>query len=531
MYTSFLRLTAFAAALSTFAFASPIFAQPAGWPFAGSDIHNSRWNSSETILTSSNVSALVQQWCFQTQNDVSATPSVDPVTNGVYFPDWSGNITKLNAATGAVIWTQNMSNYGFQPGVMSRTTPTLSGNAVIVGASTTFAAAIPNLGAYILALDPNTGNLLWKTLVDSTTLALITGSPMIYNGLIYAGVSSAQEKLQNPTFRGSVVALNLTTGAVIWQTYMTPTGYSGGAVWSGTPALDTKRSQLYVTTGNDYSVPQSVQQCEIAAAGNQAAVVACQAPNNYEDSIVALDLATGNVKWARKCSVTDAWNGDCGAGAANKGGCPTPAGKDFDFGAGANFYTTTIGGVATDVVGAGQKSGVYWACNPSTGALIWKQTVGPGGVLGGIEWGAATDGQQVYVAISNSSHAAYTLQPSGTPWTGGSWAALNAATGAIVWQVPDPGSDPVHPGNPSMALGPVSVANGVVYCADMAGLMFALNASSGTTLWSFQAPGSVNAAPAILNGVVYWGTGYHNFPVKGPIGTPSNQFYSFGLPQ
>jgi polyvinyl alcohol dehydrogenase (cytochrome) len=284
-----------------------------------------------------------------------------------------------------------------------------------------------------------------------------------------------------------------------------------------------------VTTGNNYTVPASVGQCEVAAAGNQAAVEACQAPNNYEDSIVALDLATGNIKWGRKCSVTDAWNGACAVG-ANKVGCPLPTGNDFDFGAGANFFTTTINGVATDIVGAGQKSGTYWAVNPSTGALIWKQNVGPGGILGGIEWGTATDGQQVYVAISNSSHRPYTLQPSGTPWTGGSWAALSAATGGIVWQVPDPGLDPVHPGNPAMALGPVTVANGVVYCADMAGNMFALSASSGGTLWSFQAPGSVNAAPAVWNGVLYWGTGYHNFPAKSPIGTSSNQFYSFSLP-
>ena len=523
------RLVVSAIAITTtLAAVFPLRAQTAGWPFAGNDIRNSRWNSTETILNTSTASTLVERWCYQTQNDVSATPSVDPGTNGVYFPDWSGNITKLNATTGAVIWTQNTASFGFPEGVISRTTPTLTANSVIIGVSTTLASAIPNVGAYVLALNPLNGRVLWQTQVDPTSLSLITGSPMAYNGVIYVGISSGQEKTPNATFRGSVAALNQTTGAIIWQTYMTPVGYTGAPIWSSTPAIDTKRSQLYVTTGNDYTVPASVGQCEVEAGANQAAVEACQAPNNFEDSIVALDLATGNIKWGKKCSITDAWNGACTL--PNKNGCPLPTGADYDFGAGANFFTATINGVPTDVVGAGQKSGTYWAVNPSTGALIWKQNVGPGGILGGMEWGTASDGQQVYAAISNNAHAPYTLQPSGLPWSGGSWAALNAATGEFVWQVPDPGFDPIHPGNPAMALGPVTVANGVVYCADMAGNLFALSASSGGTLWSFQAPGSVNAAPAIWDGVVYWGSGYHNFPAKSPIGTPSNNFYSFGLP-
>ena len=124
----------------------------------------------------------------------------------------------------------------------------------------------------------------------------------------------------------------------------------------------------------------------------------------------------------------------------------------------------------------------------------------------------------------------YILQPSGVPWNGGSWAALNPATGAIIWQVPDPGLSTVHPSEHAMALGPVTVANGVVYAASMSGYMYALDAATGATLWSFQAPGSVNAAPAVVNGTLYWGTGYHNFPAGDPFGTASNTFYAFSLP-
>jgi len=64
----------------------------------------------------------------------------------------------------------------------------------------------------------------------------------------------------------------------------------------------------------------------------------------------------------------------------------------------------------------------------------------------------------------------------------------------------------------------------------MSGYMYALDAATGATLWSFKAPGSVNSAPAVINGTVYWGTGYHNFPIRQPVGTASNTFYAFSLP-
>jgi polyvinyl alcohol dehydrogenase (cytochrome) len=498
---------------------------PTGWRFAGADIHNSRFGASETKLSSLTVGGLALQWAFPTTNDVSATPSYDPGSNGVYFPDWSGYITKLNATTGAVIWRKNVTQYGLIKGALSRNTPTLSGGLVIFGASGGLGLGVAT-PAYLNAVDPKTGNLVWQLEVDSNPNALITGSPVVYNNVIYVGVSSSEEKLANPVFQGSVIAVSLTNGALLWQTYMTVAGYTGVPIWSSTPAVDVNRNQLYVTTGNNYLVPESVQDCEQGAVGNNAALLACQSTSNLADSVVALDLTTGAIKWVHHCIGEDNFIAGCNS---DNDDCPNPKGKDYDFGAGANFFTAEIGGVPTDIVGAGQKSGVYWALNPSNGNVIWKTQVGPGGTLGGMEWGTATDGQQIYVAISNSSHTTYTLQPTGMSWNGGSWAALNAATGAIVWQIPDPGLDPVNPTLPADTLGPVTVANGVVYAASMSGAMYAFEAGTGKQLWTFQAAGSVNAAPAVWNGVLYWGSGYHNFPPK-PVGTASNEFYSFWLP-
>ena len=52
------------------------------------------------------------------------------------------------------------------------------------------------------------------------------------------------------------------------------------------------------------------------------------------------------------------------------------------------------------LIGAGQKSGWFYALDPKDGSLVWKTEVGPGGKLGGIEFGGATDGERVYVGIS-----------------------------------------------------------------------------------------------------------------------------------
>jgi polyvinyl alcohol dehydrogenase (cytochrome) len=59
--------------------------------------------------------------------------------------------------------------------------------------------------------------------------------------------------------------------------------------------------------------------------------------------------------------------------------------------------------------------------------------------------------------------------------------------------------------------------------------MFALDASSGKTLWSFAAGSSVNAAPAIVDGTLYWGTGYSRWAFLGIPWTGNNKLYAFSL--
>ena len=87
------------------------------------------------------------------------------------------------------------------------------------------------------------------------------------------------------TFRGSIVAYDAASGRQIWKTFTIPDepkptmknaigtqlyGPSGAGVWSS-PAVDTVRKVLYITTGDNYSAPATAT----------------------SDSFMALDLETG----------------------------------------------------------------------------------------------------------------------------------------------------------------------------------------------------------------------------------------------
>jgi polyvinyl alcohol dehydrogenase (cytochrome) len=317
-----------------------------------------------------------------------------------------------------------------------------------------------------------------------------------------------------------VVAVDAATGAILWKTYTIPDnggvtgGYSGGAVWGTTPAIDPASNTLFITTGNNYTVPQSVKDCQ-AAGGSPST---CLSPDDHIDAVLALNASTGAIKWATGVQGFDDWNVACIPGFPPNN-CPTNPGPDYDFGSGPNLLKVN----GKLVVGAGQKSGQYWALDAATGAILWSAAPGPGSTLGGIEWGPATDGQRIYVAEANFFGIPYPIKGGGTI-TSGSWAALDPATGAVLWQVPDPSHNAFGGGN---ALGPLSVANGVVYAPSMSGAMQALNASNGKTVWSYQTPGAVIAGASIVRGVVYWGDGYTHLGIPGWTG--SNTFYAFSL--
>ena len=493
------------------------------WPSFGQNESNTSTNASS--ITVGNVHLLKTKWVFTTGGDVRARAAV--VHSVVYFPDWAGNLYAVNANNGALKWSHQLSDYGLPANTVSRATPTIVGNVEYV---------VTQQGAWLLAIKASTGALEWKTQLESVDpFAIISTAPTVSNGVIYTGVASTQEGAAAEvegfvccTSRGSVVAVNAATGAIIWKTYTLPaTGYSGAGVWGSSPVIDTGRNTVYVGTGNNDTHP--TDPAYLTCIGNGGTEAECLPDYDHVDSILALDMTTGVIKWATRevnwgqygvLDGSDDWNVACFLHIFPNNNCPTaPDGPDYDFASGPNEITYQTNNGPATIIGAGQKSGIYYALDPDTGAELWRKQVGPGSSLGGMEWGSASDGQRIYVSITNYY---------GIPYSGGragSWSALDPATGNILWQTPDP--------NGSVDLGPVAVANGVVYAPSMAGTpgsqnFVAMDASSGTIRWSASAGSSVIAGATIVKGVVYWGSGYTHLGVPGFTGG-LNQFFAFSL--
>jgi len=512
------------------------------WPSGGQNPGDDRYQPDETAINVQTAARLAPRWTDMMAGDVSATPAV--VNGVVYVPDWGGYISAIKASDGAVIWRRLVSSYNGIAGSVSRTDPVVDGSTLVIGTQT---------GADIIAINTATGARKWITQADPHPAAQITGSAVSYKSVVYVGVSSSEEaSAENPdykccTFRGSVVALSEATGKVIWKTYTMPAdggkpgGYSGGAIWGSTPAVDPAANSVYVGTGNNYAIPAAATKCVANALKNHTSDAKCTAADDYFDSVLSLNLKTGKINWGRKVEGYDAWTLACLSVPSGVGWCPSPEGEDYDFGSAPNLFTirptagtpgtsagamldTSTGEMPETLIGDGQKSGIYWAFNAETGRLVWDTQVGPGSADGGALWGTATDGTRIYVAEGNSSDTPFTLRGTGAEagqtCKGGAWSALNPATGRILWQTCDPAD--------ATDTAALSVADGVVYAGSLARTgtnMYLLNAATGAIVWSFASGGSVAAGPAIVGGSVYWGSGYS----KSGSGSASKRLYAFDL--
>jgi polyvinyl alcohol dehydrogenase (cytochrome) len=499
------------------------------WDFAGGDFHNQRNAAGEDTINPRNVHNLGLKWSIVTHGDVSATPTVEVQgrKTTVYAVDWGGYLYSIDGNTGSINWSFPLSTYTGYAGSVSRTSPAIIGRNLIIGdqGSVDFNGA-PDMNAgaptaSVMAIDKQTGALIWRSIVSTHPFSVITSSPVADGARVYVGVASLEENAgfipgyPGYSFRGSVVALDLHTGSQIWSYTTIPTslaGYTGASVWGSNPVIDLNRQSLYVGTGNNYSTPAGLTTPHPV-----------NPPEDHFDSILALDLHTGNLKWATRMQSWDTWD----VFSWEVLHAPN-LGPDYDFGSAPNLYTVHMHGKPVEILGAGEKSGKYWALNPDDGSIRWSTQVGPGGTGGGIEWGSAVDGQRVYCAVSNSdSH------PTGLGGSAGLWAGLDAATGNILWQTEDPlgGHD----------FGMVTIANGVVFAGSAGqtpkeappsgkpGGFFALDAATGNILWSYPLPSdSVNCGASVVNGIVYWGSGYsHLYNGFGISGTP--QLFAFSL--
>jgi polyvinyl alcohol dehydrogenase (cytochrome) len=435
----------------------------------------------------------------------------------------SGLVYSLDASSGCVHWY-----YDAKAAV--RSAPLVE--RVKTSSGMRYAVIFGDQRAYMHAVDASTGQPLWKQQLDDYPVARITGSNVFYKGRVYVGVSSSEEGSGSlPTdeccrFRGSVVALDASSGKIVWKRYLVDSakprgknnlgvqlwGPSGVPVWSS-PAVDARLGRIYVTTGDNYSEPTS----------------------RYSDSFVALDANTGEILWARQMTAMDAYTSACRL--PDHTNCPASNGPDYDFGSSPMLVNLPNG---KRLLVAGQKSGIVHALDPDQrGKVVWQVRVGQGGTQGGVQWGQATDGTQLYVANADLGRIVvpFANNTDADPKRGGGMFALRLADGQKIWFTA-PAACGDRPRCSPAQSGAVSAIAGIAFSGSYDGHLRAYSADAGKVVWDFdteRAYDSVNGEPGLggsLDGagpVIGGGLMFVNSGYAASGGKPGNVLLAFSV--
>ncbi len=482
-----------------------------GW---GIDLENTRLiPSSQAGLLAKDLPHLQLKWsfAFSDASYVLAQPLL--AGGGLFIGSQGGSVYALDAESGCLHW------------VFKGAAEILG--AVVLGESR---AGHPTLYfsdrmARAYALDAVTGGLLWRVNTDDHPTATTMGTPVLWDDRLYVPILSQEENAGYAeysccTFRGSLVALDATTGKMIWKRYTIPSpsierfknadgvpqfGPSGAGVWSS-PAIDRKRGQIYFTTGNSYSEPA----------------------DENSDAVFALDLKSGNIKWHTQTLAGDSWTTWdylCRHDPEKKAlpACPPlkNAGPDIDF---TTAPVLVHGKGRKDIVVAGRKDGTTFAFDPDTGRILWSTRTAedPDPNAGALYWGLMVEGEKIFVPSVGTNF------PNGgnfIPRKEDGLYALDVSTGHRVW-ASKAAADCSRPAPcTGVSFAPIGFP-GVVFAGGTDGYVRAYDTATGKVLWHFDtarefktvsgemAKGGAIGRSSIMigNGMVYVGSGYARIP-------------------
>jgi len=494
------------------------------WRYYGNDLGNMRYQDVDQI-NPSNVADLQPAWIFHTGVlDPKASFEVSPlVVNGtMYISTGHDDVFALDAATGAEKWS-------YHP---LAEMPPLDQIAICCGRDSRGVAYdngkvfLARLDDVLVALDANTGAVVWKTtVVDFHDKFAMTMAPQIVNGLVIVGVAGGEFEV-----RGQVVAYDAETGKEAWRFFATLPGPTwagkswqtgGGPVWT-TPSVDPALGLLYITTGNAAPDLNGIHR-----AGQ----------NLYTCSIVALDIFTGKVRWYFQEVHHDLW--------------------DYDATQPTILFTLEKDGKTFPAIGHANKNGHYyildrrdgtplhpvtevpvpstqpawqhaWPTQPASAVepIIPRSVVftPPGftsapeytppqpqelvmqpGPDGGAEWTPDAFSPRTGFIYRNERYlpTAYSTSPNNTQGFAsmaeedipgiddfGVFGATDSRTGKVVWKI--------HVDQPAKS--GLVVAGDLAFFGEGNGKFHAVNAATGDTLWTFDGTsvpngGGANAAP------------------------------------
>jgi alcohol dehydrogenase (cytochrome c) len=465
------------------------------WLLHGRTYDNQRYSPLKQI-TADNAKSLSPVALVQT--GMTASFETTPVVvNGVMYittPVVNSKmmIMAVNAATGERLWdvTYNLGPFQICCGPVNR--------GVAVGYGRIYVATLDD---HLLALDAADGHTVWQTtIVSSQSGYSETLAPQIYDGMVIVGSAGGEWAL-----RGFVAAYDAKTGQQRWRWMATdPKTYSGnswqgggGMVWT-TPAIDPKLGLVIFSTGNPNPDLDGTNR---------------RGDNLYSDSIVALDVHSGELKWYYQEVKHDVW--------------------DYDAVSNVVLFDVHQNGETIPAAGEAGKVGWVFIVDRRTGKLIrrsdpyvmmsknmFSTPTGAGvdmlpGANGGAEWSPPAYSPQTHylyiLAMDQLMHFTTKFSPSasglirlGSAFTNvapgaiqdGPFVALDVETGKIAWQYKAP--------QPLIG-GALATAGNVVFMGEGNGWFDAFNAKTGDRVWRYNLGAGVNAPPITyqVNGEQY----------------------------
>jgi len=465
-----------------------------------------------------NVRNLRPAWIFQTEV-VESMETTPIVVNGIMYVTTSFNhVYALNAETGAQIW-----HYKHKMGPITTYCCGPNNRGVAAHGDKVY---MGTLDAKLVALDAKTGSLVWEQQIADPELGYSeTMAPTAVNGKILIGTNGGEYGI-----RGFVKAYDAESGKLLWTfntipensvgTWEThdatgrdmlrdikaekatlkaqgdPYATLGGGVWQN-PAVDLETNRIFFVVGN----PSPDLDGAIRPGDNL-----------YTDSLVSVDLDTGEYKCHFQYIAHDVWDLDA---------VSPPILLDVQ-----DDNGKTVPGVIH-----GGKTGHIYVHNRDDCSLIrfseamvpqenmWVLPTADGarmlpGANGGVEWSPMTVDENLGLAYAINLHQPMTYHvesspyPEGKLWLGGAfkvipseaqWGNVTAVdynTGKIRWKVKT---------QQPMIGGIMATAGGLTFTGEGNGLFKAYDSATGSELWRFQAGAGVNAPPAsyTVNGKQY----------------------------
>jgi glucose dehydrogenase len=439
------------------------------WPLPNGDYDNTRASAASSI-DSASVGQLREAWRLPLAQlagpfgFVTANPLI--VGDAIYVQDMASNVYCVERDSGQSRWVYQANEITVGP------------NGTALGWGRVFAARGDKA---VVALDAHSGSELWRFEPPLVSSEGIDIQPTVYGGSVF--VATVPANLRSGYAggsRGVLFALDARDGHELWHFDTVDSAdiwgdsvkNAGGGAWYP-PLIDAQRGMSYWGTGNPAPWPGSAD----APSG-----ASRPGPNLYTSSLVALDLARGELAWYHQERAHDLF--------------------DWDFqNSPLRVRADTTRELPELVIGSG-KTGTVVAFAADSGELAWRAKVGrhendeldslPAdssisvfpGALGGVLTAVAYADGVVYVPIVDMSadYAGSSVVPNLGNGRG-AISALDARDGHVIWNT----------ALPAPTYGSVLVVNDLLLTSDANGRVYALAREDGRELWHYDAPGGINA--------------------------------------